>query len=436
MCIRDRVSTQSTGALRTCMPPGAVHGALGQDDPVDDGEVQAETTSASTVSTGVSIATLITISLPYLAVFFTASAVVALSLPIILEFGASPVYASGIFIIACLATILIQPIVGAKSDRSVTSLFNVVRILMAILVVGTLIFAAAAFIFRRSSSSSTIAIAIASIGLSLMVVSLNAVQTPLRALATSMAARDQQKQAHAVFGLLAGIGASSAYALAWLLDPEKWRELYFVLAAVLSTVTAAIMLRQRPRRLEPTDMTSLGEEGCGMAVARLVFSWRQLWCTPYPVKLLFASQFLCWASLQTFFSAITTWTGSYMFGGAPGSNRFTTGVQLAAAGQAVKSALQVPASAVLPGVAARVGVVQLYLVAQMVFTAILTCLFLLPPVQQGGEWSGYLSVVLGASVVLPISATQVLPFAILGQLNKESSSLGCLLYTSPSPRDS
>ena len=97
---------------------------------------------------------------------------------------------------------------------------------------------------------------------------------------------------------------------------------------------------------------------------------------------------------------------------------------LTAAGQALKSLLQIPASAAVPSVAAKVGAERLYLLSQCFFCITMLALFLLPPNNRS---SAYASVALGASVVIPIAAAQVLPYALLGQLAHDDERVGLLV---------
>ena len=161
----------------------------------------------------ISLYTLTIVSLPYLAIFFTAGAVVAQSFPLLLSFGASPIQITTTFVISSFVTVLLQPAVGARYDSLQTSRHRFLMSLMSCLIAGDLIYAAAAFL-NRSGASQQLVLAVAFSGLFVIVVSLNTAQIPLRALTTELAAVSQQAKAHALFGLLAGVGAASAFILA------------------------------------------------------------------------------------------------------------------------------------------------------------------------------------------------------------------------------
>jgi len=375
----------------------------------------------------VSIALLTMVSLPYLGAFFTASAVVTQTVPFLLLLGASPLTITGMFVLGSVATIFVQPVVGYLSDASNSPLGRrrkYIMIFVALLVLGICLYILADVIRRGGVVSPRYGRYLAFLGLLVMVVSLNAVQVPLRTLATDMASTEQQKVIHGVFGVLAGTGAAASYGLAFFMDPVAHCQVYFGLAASVTTATTMVALYQRHEPLREDTGGAIEGNACSNACNEVCVSWLQLLNAPLTARMVYLAHFIGWAALQSFFSANTTWMGAYMYGGEPGSANFAQGVKVAVIGQAMKSILQVPLSAGIPILAKHCGLQIIYCGAYGLMAALLGLMFVLPPVASAGEWSAYLAMLLAAGMVVPISVTQVVPYAILGELLKGHSQLG------------
>ena len=272
-----------------------------------------------------------------------------------------------------------------------------------------------------------------------MSICVNAVQVPLRTRAIEVASSDQQKDIHSLFSAFAGVGACCAYLVAFVIDPLKDSVIYFGIGMGLNGLTSAgnifYLPEDNPNRSTEAAGNLEKEENVCCEVAQKIISSCQLWSeASLVIECTYAAHACGWAALISYFSVCTTWVGSSLYGGEVMQNpchrsvsdsNFIRGLQMASLGQALKAGLQIPFSALLPKIMTKWGIRQTYFASYIFLFVLLVLLFNVPTVADSGgsEWPIYAVVALTGLMCVPMSTTQMAPFAVLGIILKDDPAL-------------
>lgn len=252
--------------------------------------------------------------------------------PIYEYLGAKPEEIPMLWLAAPLTGLIVQPIIGAWSDRTWTSLgrrkpfFLVGAILSSI-----------ALVFMPNSTALWMAAGL----LWILDASINVSMEPFRAFVVDMLPEKQHSKGFAMQSFMIGVGAVVASALPWLLgnvfgvvnDPEvggipatvKW-SFYLGALAFLSAVLWTVV-KTRPYPPSPEELAAMkNRRGMGEIMTEVVHGITHMPTTMRRVALV---QFFTWPGLFLMWFYYSSAVAVDIFHAEPGSAEYTEGVEFA-----------------------------------------------------------------------------------------------------------
>lgn len=278
--------------------------------------------------------------------------------PIYEYLGAKPEEIPMLWLAAPLTGLIVQPIIGAWSDRTWTSLgrrkpfFLVGAILSSI-----------ALVFMPNSTALWMAAGL----LWILDASINVSMEPFRAFVVDMLPEKQHSKGFAMQSFMIGVGAVVASALPWLLgnvfgvvnDPEvggipatvKWSfylGAFAFLGAVLWTV-----VKTRPYPPSPEELAAMkNRRGMGEIMTEVVFGITHMPTTMRRVALV---QFFTWPGLFLMWFYYSSAVAVDIFHAEPGTADYTKGVEFAGLTLAFYNLVTFLFALNLPQLAKRLG---------------------------------------------------------------------------------
>ncbi|KAA8495704.1 Sucrose transport protein SUC4 [Porphyridium purpureum] len=329
--------------------------------------------------------------------------------------GMDTAYVSLAWLAGPLSGLIVQPLVGALSDKTPWSLGR----RRPFLIIGCVLSSLALLMFSNakslgafcarilSGSSKAWSIMFGVLGFFFLDFSVNAIQGPLRALLTDVTPQEQQATGNAYFAFMVGLGNLLGSYLGSL-NLMKLRiplftaniQVLFFLAMLLLDITIAcccIFTKERSlaevlhdrelERLEEERMDSASSdagktavETSGMRAAlRLVVKE-----APRPFWQVFAVQFCAWFGFFSIMVYATAWVARNVFGGSssapvgsPPYILYQQGVRLGNVGLSLSAFITILYAAMLPTLMKVFGVRQVYCFSQIVEGVFLCSAFFL-----------------------------------------------------------
>eukprot|EP01097_Dermamoeba_algensis_P007600 TRINITY_DN483_c0_g1_i1.p1 TRINITY_DN483_c0_g1~~TRINITY_DN483_c0_g1_i1.p1 ORF type:complete len:314 (-),score=44.99 TRINITY_DN483_c0_g1_i1:737-1678(-) len=286
---------------------------------LDKGIVQEDPSSFVPVQDKrISLLTLILLNVALVGVQFAWSVELAIVTPYFNVLGLSDTLNHLVWAAGPISGFIVSPTVGVLSDRS-TARWGRRRPF----ILGGLIFVVASMVLFSNSKelgeaigdhdgSRKFAIGIAFAAFLFMDLSINAVQTPIRALVSDLASRDQQNLGQSIATLMQGIGAVSGNAVCYVFDPptDKIRWIFMVGYGLLIVCILVTLYfgKETPFVLPPGSPKQTILDPFKQ-VARGVLSMSR------EMIMLCVVQFFAWLAWFTFLPNASSWMGSEVYGG-------------------------------------------------------------------------------------------------------------------------
>ena len=278
--------------------------------------------------------------------------------PIYEYLGAKPEEIPMLWLAAPLTGLLVQPIIGAWSDRTWTSLgrrkpfFLVGAILSSI-----------ALVFMPNSTALWMAAGL----LWILDASINVSMEPFRAFVVDMLPEKQHSKGFAMQSFMIGVGAVVASALPWLLgnvfgvvnDPEsggipdtvKW-SFYLGAVAFLGAVMWTV-LKTTPYPPTPDELAAMKERrGAGEVLSEVIQGITNM---PKTMRRVALVQFFTWPGLFLMWFYYSSAVAVDVFQSEPGSLAYTKGVEFAGLTLAFYNLVTFLFALLLPRLAKEVG---------------------------------------------------------------------------------
>ena len=306
------------------------------------------------------------------------------------QFGMPQSLVSWAWLAGPVSGMLVQPVVGAYSDRC-TSRFGRRRPFIAAgwlaIMVGLLLFANADVLggdpeaLHRGHNDHVLAgpLALAIVGFWLVDFAVNAVQGPVRTLLADVAPPEQQQLGNALFGFMTGFG-NAAGAFIGAVDLETALPFFGTSLSALYTIgmvfvtvtvwTCLLVVKEEPLHTTSEDSHLLGvaadgpERGSSSSSSdsAAADAWRKesLWHSmrrltfPDSFKWAFLAQSFSFISFFTVFMFATEWVGSAIYHGESGTDKFNKGVRWGNLALGVQNVFVMVAAPSLPWLCERV----------------------------------------------------------------------------------
>ncbi|KND00082.1 uncharacterized protein SPPG_04424 [Spizellomyces punctatus DAOM BR117] len=229
--------------------------------------------------------------------------------PVMESYHLGPFWSRNIWIFGPITGFFTAPVVGAFSDACTSRLGRRRPFIIA----GLILTVIASTVFALSNNYGSARLAVSFISFIILDITINVMQTPLRALAGDNAAEDQQTtvQLFATFfqgcGSMLGFGLSRAF---WTGSPEDLPKLIFTVMAVnifFITLTCFVITEKRTTR----EVKKIKVTEPFVVVIRNVFKMDK------KMVVVCAIEFLSWAAAFAYWPAASSWWGINVYKGCP-----------------------------------------------------------------------------------------------------------------------
>lgn len=368
--------------------------------------------------------------------------------PFILELGLPKILVSIVWLCGPIAGLLVQPLVGALSDRTTSPLGRRRPFILtgAILVVLALIIIPNSLDIGRwfgdTEKSNPAALAFAVIGFWLLDISNNMLQGPCRALVADIAGPKQQELGNSILSLWLALGNITGYIAGWI----EWNHfitftrtnachsacedlrISFVISIIFLSVTVVITLiaaKEKPldevdselsHEKQPPSPTT-GEEPVSVKKTNPVTNiLRILIKMPKPMLRVCLVQFFSWSGWFTFLIYGTDWMAENVFHGNPHENHpayklYVEGVRWGSFGLAGFAFVSLIFSPIVPILTKQFGSKVVFFFGNIVLSlALFLPLF---------HVSRYAAILILSLFGIPWSITMTIPFAIVANIAPE-----------------
>jgi solute carrier family 45 protein 1/2/4 len=368
--------------------------------------------------------------------------------PFILELGLPKVLVTIVWLCGPVAGLVVQPLVGALSDRTTSRLgrrrpyilAGALFVILAQLIIPNSLDIGRWFGDTRDKNTAALILAVG--GFWLLDISNNMLQGPCRALVADIAGPEQQELGNSVFSLWLALGSITGYIAGWM----RWSRFFpfmitsacreacadlrisflFSVAFLIVTVTVTLFAaREIPleqvdaelaKEKQPPSPTT-GEEPVSVTkVNPLVNLFRVLFKMSPAMRRVCLVQFFSWFGWFTFLIYGTDWVGEKIFNGNPNPRHpayklYQEGVRWGSFGLAGFAFVSLLFSPLVPTLTNRFGSKPIFFLGNCVLSL---ALFL--PL---GVHNQYVALVVLALFGIPWSVAMTIPFAIVANIAPE-----------------
>eukprot|EP01029_Cantina_marsupialis_P013946 TRINITY_DN309089_c7_g1_i1.p1 TRINITY_DN309089_c7_g1~~TRINITY_DN309089_c7_g1_i1.p1 ORF type:complete len:478 (-),score=152.91 TRINITY_DN309089_c7_g1_i1:820-2253(-) len=386
---------------------------------------------------------LIVLTLPWFGVQFSWSAEFATQTPYLESIGLTDALSTLTWASGAVTGFIVQPIVGVMSDRCKAKMgrrrpFIIGGVIATML--AQMIFAWSKRLGQlggdsdvegdssSSSGTKTAALVIAIVAVWILGAAINIVQTPLRAIVADLASEKQQNLGQSLSSLWNAFGAICGFLVGK--HALSIMHLYFEMAMALLFLTsvAACIIGKETQYTDGEDDS--GDSACKKIMNTFGDVYRGIKSMPGPMIRICILQFFTWAVWFTYMPNYGVWLGKYVHNGSSSApkgsqeyKRFQRGLTVGGNGQAIAAGVQLVYSFIAPVLTKHISVKKVYFGS---FILLAVCFFgmgFIKPIADDKNSDTYSLILMGLSGI-PLAATNIFPFALIGQIFEGDSNLG------------
>lgn len=355
--------------------------------------------------------------------------------PTLRELGLSHSSTALIWLAGPISGIFAQPVVGAWSDGC-KSRFGRRRpfiFVSGVLVCGSmLLFGYARLIGQQFGDgigvhdSKPVAVSLAILGFWIMDFSVNALQGPMRALASDMFVADQQSMAGGIFALQNGLGGVISYGLGALdlvvltrgVFSTQVRALSVFAVGCVTICVLSTLLLTTERPFEGAKHESEGGGGCSCRHAEILRNFPRL------LQLVFAVQFLTSIGKNGSLMFVTDWFAEVVYSGDPEASPGSPAREAFHEGVRTGSLAMLCCSIVSAGFGLLLPVLLRVFPKQRVWAAALGIGTMVLVLMSFNRHPVSLAVILSALLGVALGARESIPWSVVTSLSKATDSAG------------
>eukprot|EP00276_Gloeochaete_wittrockiana_P017666 CAMPEP_0184341542 /NCGR_PEP_ID=MMETSP1089-20130417/10148_1 /TAXON_ID=38269 ORGANISM="Gloeochaete wittrockiana, Strain SAG46.84" /NCGR_SAMPLE_ID=MMETSP1089 /ASSEMBLY_ACC=CAM_ASM_000445 /LENGTH=524 /DNA_ID=CAMNT_0026669887 /DNA_START=9 /DNA_END=1583 /DNA_ORIENTATION=+ len=366
------------------------------------------------------------------------------------ELGLAEKYVSWAWLAGPLSGIIVQPIIGAVSDRCSFPWGRrkpFIAIGLVLLVVSMALFSNADTIGQKHGDPSGFCgigkcprgLAVSLVAFWIMDFCLNAIIGPTRTLMVDIVPAEQQHSGNSWFAFMSGLGTILANFLGSfhmsqlvpIFDTDL-RALFTlgILIVIISIVPCLIFVQDRPFS-GPSEITAESDEDHVYrenVFSRMVRLGRAL---PPHIVHTFIVQCCTWYAWFCVFMFAANWVGRDVYGGdataevgSKARDTYEEGVRTGNLGLALQAVVSMSYSVLLPHLIKRFGMRIMYLISHLVLACSLLSTLLVATYLRGKASGSYMALFLLACMGVSWASTFTIPWSIMGMHLSSSSSHG------------